>query len=321
MITRRSFATASLTALATRPLLAQTYPERPVLVIIPYPAGNAIDVLSRLMLENLARRLGPRFVVDNRSGAGGNLGTGAAARAMPDGYTLLISASGPLAVNVSLFKNLPYDPVKDFEPVGLFASTPNVLVVHNELGVDSVAEFIKLAKSQPGAINYGSVGNGSSQHVAAALFELITGVKLTHVPFRAAGDLVTGLIRGDIQASFQLIPNIQSQLEAGQMRALGVASARRLSAYSSIPTMAEAGVADYEAAAWFGMLAPKGTPKLVVERLSTTLEAVMADEALRNRFNELGAEPVSVINAAFGSFIRSEIAKWRGVIGRAEIKP
>jgi len=292
-----------------------------VSAIIPYPAGNAIDVVSRLMLENLGRRLGPRFIVDNRSGAAGNLGTSAAARATPDGYTLLISASGPLAINVSLFNNLPYDPAKDFEPIGMFASTPNVLVVHNELGVRSVADFVSLAQKRPGAINYGSVGNGSSQHMAAAMFELVTGVKLTHVPFRAAGDLVTGLIRGDIQASFQLIPNIQRQLEAGQMRPLGVASARRLSAYSGIPTMAEAGVADYEAAAWFGMLAPKGTPKSVVERLSSTLEAVMADEALRKRFNELGAEPVSVINAAFGSFIRSEIAKWRDVIARAEIKP
>jgi tripartite-type tricarboxylate transporter receptor subunit TctC len=273
------------------------------------------------MLENMGRRLGPRFVVDNRSGAAGNLGTNAAARAAPDGYTLLISASGPLAINVSLFNNLPYDPAKDFEPIGLFASTPKVMVVHNELGVRSVADFVSLAQKRPGAINYGSVGNGSSQHMAAAMFELVTGVKLTHVPFRGAGDLVTGLIRGDIQASFQLIPNILSQLEAGQMRALGVASARRLSAYSGIPTMAEAGVADYEAAAWFGMLAPKAAPKSVVERLSSTLEAVMADEALRKRFNELGAEPVSVINTAFGSFIRSEIAKWRDVIARAEIKP
>jgi tripartite-type tricarboxylate transporter receptor subunit TctC len=321
MMTRRGFFAASLATLSTRPVLAQAYPERPVMVIIPYPAGNAIDVLGRLMLENLGHRLGPRFVVDNRSGAAGNLGTSAAARATPDGYTLLISASGPLAINVSLFNNLPYDPVRDFEPIGLFASTPNVLVVHNKLGAGSVAEFVSLAQRRPGAINYGSVGNGSSQHMAAAMFELITGVKLTHVPFRAAGDLVTGLIRGDIQASFQLIPNIQSQLEAGQMRALGVASARRLSAYSGIPTMAEAGVANYEAAAWFGLLAPKGTPKPVVERLSTTLESVMADEALRKRFNELGTEPVSVINAAFGSFIRSEIAKWRDVIARAEIRP
>jgi tripartite-type tricarboxylate transporter receptor subunit TctC len=321
MITRRGFFAASLATLSTRPALAQAYPERPVMVIIPYPAGNAIDVLGRLMLENLGQRLGARFVVDNRSGAAGNLGTSAAARATPDGYSLLISASGPLAINVSLFNNLPYDPAKDFEPIGLFASTPNVLVVHNELGARSVAEFVSLAQKRPGAINYGSVGNGSSQHMAAAMFELITGVKLTHVPFRAAGDLVTGLIRGDIQASFQLIPNIQSQLEAGQMRALGVASARRLSAYPHIPTMAEAGVANYEAAAWFGVLAPKGTPRPVVERLSTTLEVVMADEALRKRFNELGAEPVSVTNAAFGSFIRSEIAKWRDVIARAEIKP
>jgi tripartite-type tricarboxylate transporter receptor subunit TctC len=291
-----------------------------VTVIIPYPAGNAIDVLGRLMLESMGRRLGPRFVIDNRSGAAGNLGTSAAARATPDGYTLLISASGPLAVNVSLLNNLPYDPMKDFEPIGLFASTPNVLVVHNGLNVSSVAEFIKLAETRPGTINYGSVGNGSSQHVAAALFELITGVKLTHVPFRAAGDLVTGLIRGDIQASFQLIPNIQSQLEAGQMRALGVASARRLSAYPHIPTMAEAGVANYEAAAWFGMLAPKRTPKPIIERLSTTVDAVMAGETLRKRFDELGAEPVSITNAAFGSFIQSEIAKWRNVITRAGIK-
>ncbi len=319
---KRTLAAALLLAALAGGAAAQgQWPAKPVRMIVPFPPGSSPDLVARMLSEPLGAALGQPVVVENRPGAGGMVGTGAVAKAPPDGYTIGLSIPGPLAVNTVLLQKMEYDPFRDLAPVTIVAASPNVLVVDPKLGVSDLKGFLALARSRPGAVNYGSVGNGSSQHVAAVLFELITGVKLTHVPYRAAGDLVTGLLRGDIQASFQLMPNIQSQLVADQMRALGVASARRLSAYPHIPTMAEAGVANYEAAAWFGMLAPKKTPKPIIERLSTTLDAVMADEALHKRFDELGTEPLRITDAAFGSFIGSEIAKWRDVITRSGIKP
>lgn len=303
------------------PVWAQGYPDHPIRLVVPYPAGNAIDSLARILADRLWQGLGQRFVIENRTGAGGNLGTGAVAKAKPDGYTLLISASGPLAVNRSLYKDLPYDSEKDFEPISLFAVVSNVLVVNKKLGVNSVPELIRWAKERPDQLNYGSVGIGSSQHLAAIYFEAVTGTKLHHVPYRVAGQITFDLLRGDLQLSFALMPNIVEQVRAGEVQALAVTTSKRLAGFPDLPTIAETGVTGYEAYGWFGMLAPKGTPKPILEKLHAEMIAAMANPALRKQFIELGAEPVSTSSKDFGQFIATETEKWSKIVEAADIKP
>jgi tripartite-type tricarboxylate transporter receptor subunit TctC len=299
---------------------ADPYPTRSATVVVPYPAGNAIDTLARIIGDKLATRLPYRWVIENKAGVGGNLGTFQVTRAPPDGYTLLISASGPLSVAKTLSPDLKYDPERDFEPILLFAIVPNVLVVNPKLPIRTVQEFINYAKERPGVLNYGSVGIGSSQHLAAAYFEQVTGIKMSHVPYRAANQLVTDLLRGELHCSFQLVPNILGQLQAGEVRALGVADGKRLPGFPDVPTMAEGGVANYESSAWFGLLAPKGTPKPILAKLEDEMVTVMVDPAMQERFIELGAVPVSLRSKEFAAFISAEVIKWRNIINRGGIK-
>ena len=297
---------------------AQDYPSRPVTVIIPFSAGSASDVMARIVLDRMGPSFGQRFVVDNRPAAGGNVGTLAATRAAPDGYTILMSTSGPLAANKALYSNLGYDPERDLQPISLFATLPNIVVVSAKLPARSLAEFIDYVKQKPN-VPYGSVGNGSSQHLAGAYFEQIAGVKMTHVPYRVTSQLVSDLVAGEVPAGFQLLPNVIGQLKAGQVRALAVASRRRLPALPEVPTAAELGVNGYESAAWFAFLAPRGTPRPIVDRLHGEVAAAMADPAVRARFTEFGAEPMATTPEELGRFISSEVAKWRGIIARAGI--
>lgn len=299
--------------------VAQDYPARPVTVIVPFSTGSASDVMARLMLERMAVGLKARFVVENRPAAGGNVGTAAVAKAEPDGHTLLVSSSGPLAANRTLYPNLGYDPERDFAPIALFASLPNVIVVSGKLPVGSVADLIAHVRGKPG-VPYGSVGNGSSQHLAGAYFEQIAGVSMTHVPYKVTSQMVADLVAGEVPVSFQLLPNVIGPLKGGQVRALAVAAAKRLPALPEVPTAAEVGVRGYESAAWFAFLAPRGTPRAIVERVQREVAAAVAEPAVRARFADLGAEPISATPEDTLRHIATESAKWREIITRAGIR-
>jgi tripartite-type tricarboxylate transporter receptor subunit TctC len=299
---------------AVLPAAAESYPSRPIRLVIPFPAGGASDVLGRIVADRMAAVLGQGLIVDNRSGAGGNLGADLVAKAPPDGYTILLCSSGTHAINVSLYEAFPYDAEKDFAPISLFAIVPNILVVHPSLPVHSATEFIAYAKAHPGQLNYGSIGNGSSQHLAGAYFEMATGVRLQHVPYRGIPQMMADLLAGDLQLSFQLIPNVVEQVKAGQLRPIAVTSSARSSALPAVPTMAEAGVANYETAGWFGLMAPAQTPSAIVETLHHALVQGLARADTRARFAELGAEPVGSSPDEFARFIHAEIPKWRVIV-------
>jgi len=297
---------------------AQDYPARPVTVIIPFSAGSASDVIARIALERMSASIGQRFVVDNRPAAGGNVGTLAATKAQPDGYTILMSTSGPLAANKSLFPNLGYDPERDLQPISLYASLPNIVVVSARLPIKSLPELVDYVRQKP-KVPYGSVGNGSSQHLAGAFFEQIAGVQMTHVPYRVTAQLVSDLVAGEVPVGFQLLPNVIGQIKAGQVRPLAVASDKRLAALPEVPTAAELGVKGYYSAAWFAFLAPRGTPRPIVDKLHGEIAAAMADPAVRARFAEFGAEPMATTPEELARFIAGEVAKWRDIVAKAGI--
>ena len=297
---------------------AQEYPARPIVAIIPFSAGSASDVIARIVLERMGTSMGRRFVVDNRPAAGGVVGTLAATRAEPDGYTIVMGAAGPTVVNKILIPNLGYDPEKDFQPISLYASLPNVVVVSAKLPVYNLAEFIDYLRKNSN-LPYSSVGNGSSQHLAGALFEQLVGAQMQHVPYRITSQLQSDLISGQVPASFQLLPNVIGQVKAGQVRALAVASRQRLAAIPDVPTSAEAGLPAFQSAAWFGFLAPRGTPRGPVDRLNKEIAAAVADPAVRSRFTDFGAEPLASTPEEFGKYISSEVLRWREIISKAGI--
>jgi tripartite-type tricarboxylate transporter receptor subunit TctC len=299
---------------------AQAYPARPIQVIVPFAGGSASDVVTRIMLERAARGLGQPFVVENRPGAGGNTGTQAAARAAPDGYTLVATGSGPVAANVTLYADLGYDPAKDFEPVALVAQFPINVVVSTKLPVSSLSELIAYAKARPGQLNYGSVGIGSSQHLGGAYFEQVAGVKLTHVPYRNIAQYGPDLIAGTVPLGFQWLPNVLAPLNAGGAKGLAVATTTRLAALPNVPTTAEAGLPQYLASGWFIVLAPRGTPKPVVARLNEEMTAALKDPAVRSRYTEQGAEPLIFTPDELSKFMAQETLRFRDVITKAGIE-
>ena len=298
---------------------AQDYPSRPVTVILPFSTGSASDVIARIVLEKMSANVGQRFVIDNRPAAGGAVGTAAAAKVPADGYTILMGASGPLIVAKILQPHLQYDAEKDFQPISMYGRLPNIIVVSTKLPIKSVDELIAYVKGKPG-VGYGSVGNGSSQHLAGALFEQLAGVKMTHVPYRVTSQLQSDLIAGEVPVSFQLMPNVISALKAGQVRALAVANATRLPALPDVPTAAEVGIKGYESSAWFGFVAPRGTPKPIIDKLNAEVVAAMGDQAVRARFVDFGAEPMTTTPDELGRYISSEVRKWQDIITKAGIK-
>jgi tripartite-type tricarboxylate transporter receptor subunit TctC len=298
---------------------AQDYPSRPVTVIVPFSAGSASDVIARIVLERMSASAGQRFIVDNRPAAGGAVGTAAAAKAAPDGYTILMGASGPLVVAKVLQPSLAYDAERDFQPISMYGRLPNIIVVASKLPIKSLDELVEYLKRNPG-VGYGSVGNGSSQHLAGALFEQLAGVKMTHVPYRVTSQLQSDLAAGEVPVSFQLLPNVIAALKGGQVRALAVANASRLAALPDVPTAAELGVKGYESSAWFGLVAPRGTPRPIVDKLHGEVAAAMAAPAVRGRFVEFGAEPMATTPDELARFISAEVAKWQEIITRAGIR-
>ncbi|MEK6243679.1 MAG: tripartite tricarboxylate transporter substrate binding protein [Pseudomonadota bacterium] len=298
--------------------LAQDYPSRPITVIIPFSSGSASDVIARLVLQRMETSIGQRFIVTNIPAAGGVAGTLTASKAIPDGYTIVMGAAGPTVVNKILNPALGYDPEKDFAPISLYASLPNVVVVSTKLPINTLAELADYARKNP-KVPYGSVGNGSSQHLAGALFEQLVGAQMQHVPYRITSQMQTDMIAGTVPVSFQLLPNVLGNIKAGHLRALAVTSKQRLPALPDVPTSAEAGLKAFESAAWFGFLAPRGTPRPPVDRLNKEIAAATADPAVRSRFTDFGAEPLASTPEEFGRYISAEVVRWREIITRGGI--
>jgi len=312
----RLLAFAALLSCAS--LQAQDYPARPITAIIPFSSGSASDVIARLVLQRMETSMGQRIVVTNIPAAGGVSGTLTASKAPPDGYTIVMGAAGPTVVNKILSPALGYDPEKDFAPISLYASLPNVVVVSTKLPINTLMELADYARKNP-KVPYGSVGNGSSQHLAGALFEQLVGAQMQHVPYRITSQMQSDMIAGTVPVSFQLLPNVLGPIKAGQLRALAVASKRRLAALPDVPTAAEAGLKNFESAAWFGFLAPRGTPKAPVDRLNREIAAAVADPAVRTRFTDFGAEPISSTPDEFARYISVEVTRWRDIITKGGI--
>jgi tripartite-type tricarboxylate transporter receptor subunit TctC len=311
----RCFALA-LAALASiaMPAHAQTYPAKPVRLVVPFPAGGTTDILARAAAQRLSETLGQQVIVDNRPGAGGNIGSELVARAAPDGYTLLMGTVGTHAINVSLYPKLPYDPVKDFTPIVLVAGVPNVLVVNPSLPAQSVAELIAYAKANPGKLNFASSGSGTSIHLSGELFKVLTGVQMTHVPYKGSAPALTDLVGGQVQLMFDNLPSSLAFIKAGKLRALAVTSKTRAAALPEVPTMVEAGVPDFEASSWFGMLAPAGTPRDIVVRINAEVAKWLATPEAREKLAGQGAIAAGGSSEDFARHIASETAKWAKVV-------
>jgi tripartite-type tricarboxylate transporter receptor subunit TctC len=300
---------------------ASTYPNRAIQVYVPFAGGSASDIITRILLNKMAPSLGQVFVVENRPGAGGNSGTASATHATPDGYTLVMSTSGPLAANKALFKDLGYDPQKDLAPIALFAIMPNIVVINSKLPPKTLHELIDYAKAHPKELNYGTVGVGSSQHLAGAYFEQLTGTQLTHVPYRNISGYTPDFISGQVPLGFQLLPNVIGLIKNGDARALAVASSKRMTALPDVPTAAEAGLKDYESSAWLALLAPANTDKAIIDKLSEAVKEALKDPKVRALFVEQGAEPTFLTPAELGKFMASETTKWTSIIGKLGIDP
>ena len=291
------------------PALAQDYPSRPVKIIVPFPAGGSNDIIARIVAQKLAERTGQTFVVENRGGAGGNIGAETVASADPDGYTLLLTAPPPLTINSSLYKKLPFDPAKAFAPVALIASVPIVLVVNPSVPAKNVGELIALAKAKPGTMNFGSSGIGSTNHLAGELLKSMAGIDIVHVPYRGAAPAMNDLLAGQIPFMFDNMPAVLPQVQGKAINAIAVAGAKRTDALPDVPTVAET-VPGFEASSWFGLVAPGKTPQPALAKLSSEVETILKMPDVKKRLAELGAEPGTVFGAAFGQFMTDETAKW-----------
>jgi tripartite-type tricarboxylate transporter receptor subunit TctC len=298
----------------------QDFPTKPVRLIVPFPAGGGVDIVARSLAPHFTERWAQQVVVDNRPGAGATLGADLAAHAAPDGHNLLL-ANTAHAINATLFKKLPYDPVNDFEPISLIATQPSVLVVNTAVPAKTVKELISLAKSRPGQLNYASSGNGTPPHLSAAMFENMAGVSLNHVPYKGAAPALTDLLAGQVQLMFATIISVTPQLQSGRIRALAVTSAKRSPAMPDVPTVAESGVPGFEATAWFMLLAPAKTPQMLVQRISRDAAVVVAKPDVKARFAKEGAETVGSTPDRAAAYLKSEIARWGKVVKAANIQP
>jgi tripartite-type tricarboxylate transporter receptor subunit TctC len=313
----RKLAAIALLLALTAPAAAE-YPDKPVRLIIPFPPGGSNDVVGRLVANQLSEKLGHKVFVDNRGGAGGVLGTEAAAAAAPDGYTLLI-VSIAHAVNPALYK-LNYDPIRSFTPVSILATGPNVLAVNPQLPVNNVKELVALAKEKPGELDYASAGVGSFQHLGGELFKLTAGVNLQHVPYKGGGPAMQDVIAGHVKIMFSSLVQTTPFIQSGQLRALGVGGTKRNPILPDVPTIAEAGVPGYEANNWWGIMAPAGTPKEIVDRLYRDIQATLKSPELTQAFDREGASAVTMSSEEFAKYIENEIVKWGRVVKEGNIK-
>lgn len=313
-IVRRVLMLGILTICVGATASAETYPSRPIRIVVPFPAGGSNDIIARIVAHKLAERTGQAFVVENRSGAGGNIGAEAVANADPDGYALLLTAPPPLTTKAALYKKLPFDPATAFAPIALIAAVPIVLAVHPSLGVDNVNDLIAKAKASPGTIDFGSSGNGSTNHLSGELLKTMAGIDIVHVPYRGAAPAMNDLLAGHIPMMFDNIAAMLPQIQAKTIKAIAVAGAVRASALPDVPTLAESGLPGFAASAWFGLVAPAKTPASVLAKLQQDIAAILLLPDIRKRFAELGAETGDVTGEAFGAFLRLETVKWSAII-------
>ena len=324
ILRRRTLAAVALAALQfaiSLPAHAQAgvYPDKPVRFVVPYPPGGGTDVIARIVQERFQAALGQSILIDNKGGAGGSVGTELVSRAAPDGYTVLFTLSSH-TINPAIFPKLSFDTVKDFEPVGTVASLPQILVANPQLPANTIAELVALARAKPGTLSYASVGNGSPGHLAGELFKLRTSTLMTHIPYRGGGPAVTDVIGGQVPLLWVSIPAAAQFVKTGKLKALGVSTLKRSAAFPDVPTLQEAGVADFEVDSWYAMFVPAKTPRAVVDRLNKALNTVVAEPAIREKLLAQGAEGVGGTPEALGATVAAELPKWAKLARDANIK-
>ena len=321
--TRRSLHVALTAACLTAALVvgarAQDYPSRPITLVVPFTPGGTTDILGRLVAEGITKRLGQPVVVDNRGGAGGNIGAAAVAKAEPDGYTLLLGYNGTNAINPSLYKRLAWDPITSFDPISMIARVNNVIVVTPSLEVRSLPELVAYAKANPGKLNYGSAGAGSIFHLAGAMLCSAADIDMVHVPYKGAAPALTDLMGGQIEVMFSTIPTALPYIQSGMIRAIGVTGEHRSSLFPDLPTARESGYPDMVVDAWFAIFVPHGTPAAVQSRLNTVVREVIADPDVRRKMAEQGADPVSSDPAELAQLLSADLAKWKLVVEKAQV--
>ncbi len=293
---------------------AQAYPNKPIRLVVPFPAGGTTDIVAREVAAHLTKTFGQSVIVENKPGAGGNVGSDSVAKAAPDGYTLLMGTVGTHGINVSLYSKMPYDAIKDFAPVSLCAAVPNIMVVHPSVPANNVAEFIAYAKKEGDKVAMASSGNGTSIHLAGELFKSMTGTAMTHVPYKGSAPALTDMLGGTTQVMFDNAPSVMPHIKSGKLRAIAVTSSKRSSALPDVPTIEETGLKGYEASSWFGVLAPAGTPREILQKLSAEIQRGIATPEMQEKFKAQGAIPVGGTPEAFASHIDAEIKKWASVV-------
>lgn len=310
----RMAAFALAVVLASSAQAADPYPERPIRLIVPFAPGGSSDNLGRIIAPGLSTRLGQPVVVENKPGAGGNLGMDQLAKAAPDGYTIGLASPGPIVVNITLIDGLPYDPVRDLTPIALIADLPIVLIANKQLSANDVRELVAADKADPGKLFFASAGVGTTMHLSGELFNSMAGTRLEHVPYKGAGAAITDLVAGRVQLGFLDLPSVGPHVKSGALKILAVGNAKRAVALPATPTIAEGGITGYQTSGWFGVMAPARVPTSVVTRLHKELAAVLADPTVIERMNQIGIEPTMTTPDQFGAFIKSEIPKWAEVI-------
>jgi len=306
-------AAASIAAALPVSAHAETWPTKPVRIVVAFTAGGTTDILARSVGQQLTERLKQPFIIDNKPGAGGNIGTEIVVRSVPDGYTLIIDSVGPIAVNPTLYKGLTYNPLTDLVPIVQIADVPNVLVVHPSLGVKNFDEFVSYAKANPGKLNYGSTGIGTSSHLSGYMLSKRLGIEVTHVPYKGA-DALNDLLAGRLQFMFATIPSIIQHIQAGKVLPIAMSSAKRSRSLPAVPTVIESGLPGFEAGSWFGFFAPKGTPEPIVAQLNKTVNEILALPSIERQMISQGADPVGGTPADFGQFVQREYEKWKLVV-------
>ncbi|ROQ01516.1 tripartite-type tricarboxylate transporter receptor subunit TctC [Stella humosa] len=314
---RHLLAGAAVLLLAAAPAGAQTYPAKPVRLVVPFPAGSTTDLVGRILAQKLGPALGEQVVIDNRGGSGGTIGTEHVARSAPDGYTLLMATIGTHAINPALYKKITYDAVKDFAPVAQFGTAPNVLVVNPSVPVNSLAELVAYSRARPGEMNYGSSGNGTSNHLSGAMLASREKLDMVHVPYRGGAQAIEGLLRGDLKLMFYHYLPLLPFIEDGKLRPLAVTGAERVPALKSVPTMGEAGAADFVVSAWFGVYAPAGTPPVIVDRLNKEITGIMASADMRETLMKQGVDPVSGSPEDLATLMKAELVRWAAIVKAA----
>lgn len=299
---------------------AQAYPSKPIRLVVPFPAGGSLDVVARAIGQKLTEAWGQPVVIDNRPGAGGNIGADLVAKSAPDGYTILEGALSTHAVNVSLYAKMPYDPVKDFAPITLVAVTPNVLVLNATFPVNTVPELLAYARANPGKLSFGSGSNGSAGHLAGELFKTEAGVDMVHIPYKGGAPALQALLAGDTQLMFDNLANSASQIKAGKLKALAVTTAKRSSLIPELPTLSETGLPGFDIYTWWGFMAPAGTPKEIVAKWNAEVTRILASAEMKAFFAQQGAEPAADTPEQFAALIKSEIAKYAKIVKQSGAK-